>query len=301
VAKRKRTRGSKNEVSLPVATLVLEKTAAEVPCSYTEYSIAADDVTITLRCRFLVAETYNPPFAVRYNHPAPPFVRVFVFKKGGADLSVKKGNYALKPGRIYLIPDTQPFTVTYRPSVFHYFHLQVLDHSGLSVFKDLRGILTMRDTRIYDAIIEGMKRSDRRWVETLLLHVVARFCKPLMGELQQRVRCGEKYAGLLEVLQRNPVASLSVQDLSEMMHMSRSVFAKDFKRRMGISAKDYLQNVLHQRAVDLLLHTDLTILEIAHTLGYREPTYFHRVFKKAHWNDPANVPAEDAWKNGRHG
>jgi AraC-like DNA-binding protein len=49
---------------------------------------------------------------------------------------------------------------------------------------------------------------------------------------------------------------------------------------MGISLKDYITEIIVSRASRLLSYTDKTILEIADILGFEDPSYFHRVFKK---------------------
>lgn len=53
-----------------------------------------------------------------------------------------------------------------------------------------------------------------------------------------------------------------------------------FKKYAGIPMVQYIQQLRVQRAKHLLLHTDKSIQEIAMEVGYSDPFYFSRLFKK---------------------
>jgi len=60
---------------------------------------------------------------------------------------------------------------------------------------------------------------------------------------------------------------------------TRDALSKSFKRDLGISLKQYLNNRIISEA-SILLKTDLIVKEIAERLGFRSPFYFSRFFKK---------------------
>ncbi len=62
--------------------------------------------------------------------------------------------------------------------------------------------------------------------------------------------------------------------------LSRSRFAHKFKEEIGLPPLQYFVNLKFERAKELIAFSDLNISEIALQLGYDNPLYFSRHFKK---------------------
>jgi len=70
-----------------------------------------------------------------------------------------------------------------------------------------------------------------------------------------------------------------VTDLCEELHLSRSQLYRKIKALLGQSITDYIQNVRLSKAEELLKQGELSISEIAYSVGYTSPEYFSTVFK----------------------
>ncbi len=73
---------------------------------------------------------------------------------------------------------------------------------------------------------------------------------------------------------------ITLQDLSEVTHLSIIQFSRVFKVVAGLTPMDYLNQLRVQKAVKLLISTNKTIIEVAMDVGFADSNYFSRIFKK---------------------
>ncbi|WP_299091977.1 response regulator [uncultured Metabacillus sp.] len=74
--------------------------------------------------------------------------------------------------------------------------------------------------------------------------------------------------------------SLSLEDVAEYVKLTPTYFTKVFKEQTKRTFIDYVTDYRIEKAKELLLHTKLSLKEIAFEVGYKDPNYFSRVFKK---------------------
>jgi signal transduction histidine kinase/AraC-like DNA-binding protein len=79
-------------------------------------------------------------------------------------------------------------------------------------------------------------------------------------------------------IQQNYTRSFSLEELAEVIGVSKSYLSRIFKTDTGISLWDYLNRYRIQKAKELLLLTDKSITAIAADVGYEDVGYFGRVF-----------------------
>ncbi len=78
----------------------------------------------------------------------------------------------------------------------------------------------------------------------------------------------------------------SVELLSERFSLSRSHFYRKLKAVTGKSPNDYIRFIRLQKAKMLLVHTTHNISEISYMVGFNDPKYFSRCFKKEYGKAP---------------
>jgi two-component system, response regulator YesN len=89
--------------------------------------------------------------------------------------------------------------------------------------------------------------------------------------------------GIAEFIGDNYRAKISRADVARKLCMNESKFSKLFNRKFDRGFKMYLNDLRVKEAESLLRNnTDLTITEIAASVGYESITYFERVFR--HYN-----------------
>lgn len=73
---------------------------------------------------------------------------------------------------------------------------------------------------------------------------------------------------------------LGLKDVSEAVSISPQYFSKIFKADLGVNFIDYLTKVRMEKAKELLKTNNLSVKEISFEIGYNDPNYFSRLFKK---------------------
>lgn len=72
---------------------------------------------------------------------------------------------------------------------------------------------------------------------------------------------------------------IDLKKLADIEHYNISYYSEWFKNKMNVSPIEYIQNLRVKKAKELLLNTNLTILQISQIVGYEHNSSFTRVFK----------------------
>jgi len=89
-----------------------------------------------------------------------------------------------------------------------------------------------------------------------------------------------RIANVIDLIHSSVQTELSLAELAEKAFMSESHFSHVFKDVTGLSPKRYLIASKMAKARELLAMTERTVVDIAAELGYSNPQYFCRLFKK---------------------
>jgi len=74
--------------------------------------------------------------------------------------------------------------------------------------------------------------------------------------------------------------NLTLNDLAAQSGQSIPYYCRRFKERTDQSPMSYFIHLKLQKACELLVQTDLSVRGVAEELGYKDPYYFSRLFKK---------------------
>jgi AraC-like DNA-binding protein len=90
----------------------------------------------------------------------------------------------------------------------------------------------------------------------------------------------------LDELHRNPGADWTIQSAANVASMSRSGFAKRFRKTLDISFFDYLTRLRMRNAREMLRSSYKSVAQIGEKLGYQSELSFVKAFKKLHEMTP---------------
>ncbi|WP_071395004.1 response regulator transcription factor [Bacillus tuaregi] len=83
-----------------------------------------------------------------------------------------------------------------------------------------------------------------------------------------------------EYIDKNYDKSISLEEVAEQIGISSYYLSKLFKEKFQVTFSDYLKNIRMEKAKEFLLDGTMALKEIALNIGYKDPNYFSRAFKK---------------------
>ena len=88
----------------------------------------------------------------------------------------------------------------------------------------------------------------------------------------------KKVMDFIEGNLENP--DFGVQMLSVHVNMSQPILYKKLKALTNMSVNDFIKSIRLKKAAQLLLQKQMTVYEVAYTVGYNDRKYFSQEFKK---------------------
>lgn len=83
-----------------------------------------------------------------------------------------------------------------------------------------------------------------------------------------------------EYLEAHYAEDITLEDIAEQVNISPQYFSKLIKRNTGLNFIDWLSMLRVKKARELLSDPNLTVKEVCFMVGYKDPNYFSRIFKK---------------------
>jgi AraC-like DNA-binding protein len=105
---------------------------------------------------------------------------------------------------------------------------------------------------------------------------------------------GERVIQFIKTSPEPVLRNLTLESLADEFHYSRTHFAERFRRERGITVHDALTHEKMHRAFRLLSEGEPppTVRELTRRLGFSDPVYFSRVFRKIYGMLPSRVRGE---------
>jgi AraC-like DNA-binding protein len=109
-------------------------------------------------------------------------------------------------------------------------------------------------------------------------NIVNRFLRQLVED--ERLRKRDPLERAIQYLLQNYTEPLDIAKVAQRFGYSEGYFYRSFKKRTGVAPNTFLVRARIQQAVLLLQETDLTVADIGVQVGYPNPMYFSRIFRR---------------------
>ena len=253
------------------------------------------------------------PFFIQYGyhdfsndmHMHEDFFELTIVLDGTAIHIVDGESYFIKKGDVFCVSDRHEHCFTqcqsfricnmmFRPEEIFApfidlqhlpgFHALFRDYGGESFRNRLKlNIIDFEETeRLIDRMIEEYQSCRAGFVSTVTAYFIQ-----LVSYLSRRysedlnVSAGSTtFSKAVAFIESSFTEKITLEQIAEIAGMSVRHFQRQFKSVYLITPQDYIAMLRMQKAIQLLLHTDMSITEIAPECGYQDSNLFSRQFRK---------------------
>ncbi|QGY46780.1 response regulator [Maribellus comscasis] len=86
--------------------------------------------------------------------------------------------------------------------------------------------------------------------------------------------------------------TLNTEELAQKLGISKTLVYLKLKKLLNMSGSDYIQSLRFKKAIELMADSALNISDIAYEVGFTDPNYFSKVFKKVYKKTPTEYRKE---------
>src|SRR5215216_137066 len=95
------------------------------------------------------------------------------------------------------------------------------------------------------------------------------------------------YEEATAIVESEFAADLSLDDIARRVASSRRQLQRAYAEIGGTTFREHLTGVRMERAAEMLAARGLTVREVAHRVGYRQPAQFAKAFRRHHGLSPS--------------
>ncbi len=94
-----------------------------------------------------------------------------------------------------------------------------------------------------------------------------------------------------ELMEKNFDNDISLQEVAQTIGVSAAYLSRVIRKNLGMTFSEYLLRLRMKKAEHMLLHTEVKVMDIAKYVGYDNPEYFSRLFKRVYGETPCDYRA----------
>jgi AraC-like DNA-binding protein len=133
---------------------------------------------------------------------------------------------------------------------------------------------------MYENLKMGYSKENLTNTNMCLYNFIATFLYPDRQVNEKKQDAKDLINDTILYMQSKLHQQLTVEDMALKQGLSPSHFSSLFRKATGMAPVDYFIHLKLQKACLLLYSSDIKIKEVAMEIGYKDPYYFSRLFKK---------------------
>ncbi len=126
-------------------------------------------------------------------------------------------------------------------------------------------------------LLNAVQNADRRQNERTIIEYQSSI--PVEVPVGQRVR-SVRLAAALRFVQTNFRRMIRIAEVAELCDMSSFHFSHEFTEAFSLTFQEYLLRYRILEACKQLRHPNIAVANVAYSVGFNDPSYFARVFRR---------------------
>lgn len=102
---------------------------------------------------------------------------------------------------------------------------------------------------------------------------------PFQPISENRMKFSPKILHAIQFIDKNYKKDISLEEIAREIHHNPSYLSHVFKKEVGVTFLQYLNNLRIKKACNLLSRSNMTTEEISYEVGYNSSSYFHKIFR----------------------
>jgi two-component system response regulator YesN len=103
-----------------------------------------------------------------------------------------------------------------------------------------------------------------------------------------RGRSGELIQGVIGYLKQHYRNNITLGNVSDHFYVTPQYLSRRFRKKTGLTFVEYLEEIRLEKAEEYLTASDTKITDISELVGYPDPNYFARLFKRKYRLSPSS-------------
>jgi len=150
--------------------------------------------------------------------------------------------------------------------------------------------VNMSDDRCRDlieAVLAGTEKSQTSFIRLKILELFV-----LLSENGKHRKINNKVSQIGDLICQNLSDHYTIGKISEMLSINQTTLKNEFKRTYGCGIYSYAKKRKMFRAAELLIQTDMKIIDIAEEVGYNNASKFAKAFHSVMGTTPKHFQME---------
>lgn len=221
---------------------------------------------------------------------SPMYARLYYIIKGDSYVVIDGKRQPLEVGHCYLFPTGFNFSYSCETIMEQlYFHINLNDINGFDLLRNCTEIMEYvpepaLTERMLACFYEG------KIIDSLLLRQEV-YASLLTLFRKYSVSFSDKGYSRYVLLAVDYIKShlslqLEIKDVAANLFVSESTLRKKFRQEVGMTIGSYIDDMIMFEAEQLLLNSDMSVLQISEFFGFCDQFYFSRRFKEKFGQPP---------------
>ena len=223
-------------------------------------------------------------------------IEIIYLEYGEIDIRCSEKEYHLTSGDFYIINSNELHQISGRsPSLHHavIFHPHFLDFSLFDRAEEVyihpitsgsaqfaAGVCQDQDCLHLLRQLVGTSPKKYLSIKILLYALIDQFYQKNQIIMKEPSNAQDDLKKVLSYIQENFNKPLTLNQIAQQIMITPNYLCRYFKKKMGMTVFQYMKQYRINKSIDLLLQSDLSIINIAMQCGFDNLSYYIRTFKK---------------------